>query len=243
MPARFWSIDFLRGIAVSTMVVFHFLFDYDFFARGGLDLYSGAWFWLGRLAAVLFVFLAGMSVVFWGRRHAAVFSTLAKRMLSRGLLLLGAGMLITLFTWLFFPRYAIWFGVLHLLGTATILSVPLVSKPRLALVAGALIALIGVAVSMGALIAPRLLGMFDFAFATFDYFPLFPWLGVFWLGLFAGDWGMRNASAWFSLPAPAWPLLPQLRWLGCHSLAVYFAHQPILVALLLLATQGPLKVL
>nr|HIK01074.1 DUF1624 domain-containing protein [Candidatus Undinarchaeales archaeon ERR594346 U_76725] len=30
-PSRLWEIDALRGIAISAMIIFHFLFDLNYF--------------------------------------------------------------------------------------------------------------------------------------------------------------------------------------------------------------------
>lgn len=58
-------------------------------------------------------------------------------------------------------------------------------------------------------------------FASADYFPLIPWLFLFWAGLFA---------ARLVRPAPAAPpaVLRPLCFAGRHTLAVYMLHQPIL---------------
>ncbi|MDO8625080.1 MAG: heparan-alpha-glucosaminide N-acetyltransferase [Candidatus Diapherotrites archaeon] len=242
MKPRFWSIDVLRGIAVLAMVVFHFLFDYNFFAGARFDLYSGTWFLLGRLAAVLFVLLAGMSVVFRVQRRELEPDAAAMQLILRGIFLLVLGFVITMFTLLFFPDYPVWFGVLHLLGLATILSIPLVSRPRLALIAGALLSVLGVLVSLGLLAVPRILPLFDFSFATFDYFPLLPWLGVFWIGLWAGNRFWNTAGESWKAHPPKWLFWTRLDWLGRHSLVIYFVHQFVLFGILaVLAYAGALR--
>ena len=58
-------------------------------------------------------------------------------------------------------------------------------------------------------------------FASADYFPLIPWLFLFWAGLFAARL-VRPALA-----APPAALRPLCR-VGRHTLAVYRLHQPIL---------------
>jgi uncharacterized membrane protein len=66
--------------------------------------------------------------------------------------------------------------------------------------------------------------------ATEDYVPLFPWLGVVLIGIFAGAWvAGRDRTVIASLQrfAPAW-----LAFLGRHSLLVYMVHQPVLLGIL-----------
>ena len=239
---RLVEIDVFRGIAILAMGCFHFLFDLVFFGGVRLDLYSLAspWFWLGRFAAVSFVGLAGVSLYLRFYRHGLNESgkKLAKDFLSRGIFIFGLGLLITVFTFVFFPRYTVWFGVLHLIGIAAILSIPLIKNPKAAGVLGLLILVLGVGISLNAFSFPSWLPIFPFSFSTFDYFPLFPWLGVFWLGIGIGNFLYQKTKPRF------WKLIPSdpdnlftriLAWLGRHSLLVYFVHQPILVAILALA--------
>jgi len=60
---RFWEIDFLRGIAIVMMVVFHILYDFSFFGNFSFDVFSGFWFYFGKACAVLFLLLVGVSLV------------------------------------------------------------------------------------------------------------------------------------------------------------------------------------
>jgi len=84
----------------------------------------------------------------------------------------------------------------------------------------------------------RALGWIGFMAAkpvTEDYVPLFPWMGVLFLGIALGHLLVRtDFRAIMSLaPLPRW-----LAFLGRHSLAIYLLHQPLLFALLWLATSG-----
>ena len=57
MTARFWEIDFARGLAVIGMIIFHALWQLNYFGYTTLSLYSG---WLGlfqKIIAITFYFL------------------------------------------------------------------------------------------------------------------------------------------------------------------------------------------
>ena len=61
-----------------------------------------------------------------------------------------------------------------------------------------------------------------------DYFPLMPWLFLFWAGLFA-----RRAASGTPLAA-ACARVPRGRaaeWLARHALVIYVLHQPLAAAL------------
>ena len=72
-------------------------------------------------------------------------------------------------------------------------------------------------------------GFFPRGFFSTDYFPLLPWLFLFWAGYFLhfcmGRARMEPLRR--SVCAP-------LGWLGRHSLGIYLLHQPVLYAALVL---------
>ena len=218
--ARIWEIDALRGVAVILMVAYHFFFDLSYFGGAPYDVSSGLLMFIGRSAAFLFVFLAGLSMTL-SYAHGSRFS----RFLRRGAVIFGMGMAITAFTLLAFPRNAILFGVLHLIGLSTILAYPFLARPKLILASGIALILLGF---IGLPSSPALLWLAPYPFTTFDYFPLLPWLGVVLLGAYAGNALYGRGR---SLLAGGNRVLETL---GRNSLAIYFIHQPLLIFLLVL---------
>jgi uncharacterized membrane protein len=67
---------------------------------------------------------------------------------------------------------------------------------------------------------------------TEDYVPLFPWMGVVFLGLALGHLLARRDFASLAplAGAPRW-----FRALGRHTLLIYMVHQPLLLGALWLA--------
>ena len=235
---RFWEIDFLRGIAVMAMVVFHLLFDLNYFGIYPADLYSGLWFIVGRFAAIVFIFLVGLSLTISYSKACA--KNLSRqnhfsKYLKRGLRIFLLGLVITLATFIFFPAGAIWFGVLHLIGISIIITFPFLRFKKLNIVLGAILIIAGLYLMQFTFSFPHLLwlGFFPQNFYTFDYFPLLPWFGVVLLGIFTGNLLYPNAKRrinpeTFPAVSPKNPIC----FLGRHSLAIYFIHQPLLIALL-----------
>ncbi len=239
MRERYWEIDFLRGIALLGMMLFHAAFDYAFFvSTENVNVYAGAWFWLARGVAALFILLAGISwTLHTHRKHdsARAREHEWKVYVRRGLWLITGGLLISLLSYIFFPAYAIWFGILHFLGFAYILGLPFLHRPRGARVVGVLVTLMGILFSTilheQLPFWPILLPV---SFPTFDYFSLFPWFGVFLLGIGIGHYFYPRGERKMTLPA--WETNGGVRFfarLGKNSLLIYFIHQPILIGIIL----------
>jgi uncharacterized membrane protein len=94
---RIWEIDFFRSIAIFLMVVFHIIYDLNQFSGIDLNYLSGFWYWEGRAAALIFIFLAGIS------------SGFSRNTVRRGLKVFGLGLLITVITFIFFGKeYVLW---------------------------------------------------------------------------------------------------------------------------------------
>ena len=70
---------------------------------------------------------------------------------------------------------------------------------------------------------------------TVDFEPLFPWVGPFLLGLASAKWASARGLL-HRLALTDKPVLRRLAWPGQHSLVVYLVHQPILIALIWVAS-------
>ena len=110
---RLWQLDALRGLALLNMLAYHALYDWVYvFGRPGgwYDITApGCHVWQ-QYICWSFLLIAGFSVVFsrsvW--RHGAV--------------TLGCAAVLTVVTAVIMPSQAIWFGVLHLTGSALLLT-------------------------------------------------------------------------------------------------------------------------
>lgn len=228
---RIWELDFLRGIAILMMVVFHILYDLNTFYQVPILYEQGPVYYIGKTAASLFIIVAGISC------------SLSRNNVKRGAKLFALGLVITLVTSLTVPGSNIFFGILHFLGTA-ILLYPLFKhlKPCLLLTLGTGIILTGFYLKRIAmpnhLLAP--LGLMGPDFYSADYYPLVPWLGLFLYGVVLGKMIYREKNSLFaSFPFRQNPL----NTLGRHSLAIYLLHQPVILLLLsLLYRSFPFKI-
>lgn len=225
---RIAAIDALRGAALCLMIVYHFFFDLNWFAFIRADFDHDP-FWLGFRAIIVssFLLLVGSSLLL--ARRAGI---TRRRFWRRIALIAFCAILVSVASYVTFPRTFITFGILHCIAVASVLAWPATRFPRLALLAGIAIVAVGNVVTLPLFDNPWLqwLGLTTHKPATEDYVPLLPWLGVVMIGIALGDWlSIRQFRPLrpLSRVAPRW-----LIWLGRHSLLVYIVHQPIMIGLL-----------
>ncbi|MDR3120587.1 MAG: DUF1624 domain-containing protein [Clostridiales bacterium] len=227
---RVWQLDSLRGAAMILMAVFHLLVDLrDFFAYADIPYFSPPWSYIGRTSAILFMLISGVSCRF------------SKNNLRRGLKVLLCGLLVTAATFFVVPEVYIRFGILHFLGCAMVLT-GLLDRALRTETQKRVFLWIAVPVSLAAgqffarartelpFLFP--LGLITDTFVSYDYYPLFPWLGLFLAGFLVGGAVSRNRErlAAFHENRAA----RALGTLGRYSLPFYLLHQPALLLLLYL---------
>lgn len=230
---RFWEIDFLRGTAVLMMIIFHFMYDLDYFSIYRVDLWSGYWLIFERITALIFLFLVGVSLTLSYSKNPK-----ALRFAKRGLKIFLLGLVITAVTFFALPQEFIIFGVLHFIGVAVVLGYLFVRyiNKYVTLATGFVIIVIGLLLRSIAVESPWLLwlGLIPNNFYTLDYFPLLPWFGVVLVGLFFGRVLYPDCKRVFSIRERNNFLTKFFCFLGRHSLLIYLLHQPVLIAFLLL---------
>ena len=219
---RDWKIDFYRGLAVILMIIFNYTFTLRYFNIYSVEGGWLYWFLLPRLIGGTFIFIAGFSVMLSYKR-----SRRKEKFIYRGLRIFSLGLLITLITWLLFPRDFIIFGILHLIGLSIILS-GVFHRFRHKLLLGILLIVIGLYLNSLVFEFNWLLwlGFIPQNFSTFDYWPLLPWFGLFLIGMhFGNKYKIKKKSI-------KNPIINIFSVLGRNSLIVYLTHQILLVVFL-----------
>ncbi len=231
---RKWEIDSLKGIAIILVVAFHLFFDLHVFKDIPFStLTITCWNYLGRIAATLFIMLSGVSLTLNYHTTRSNFWFYKMSIRAGKLLLIAAS--ITLVTRMLFPEEYIIFGILHFLAVASAIGYILVEYIWLNSIFGILLLALGYALRSLSIHSSYFiwLGLTPPTFASLDYFPLIPWLGVYIFGIALGNLVYPYGSVRYILPdySHYWPI-KFLVLLGRYTLLLYIIHQPLFFALL-----------
>lgn len=227
-------IDWLRGFSVFLMIVYHLCYDLDMF--GYIDTIFGRGYWIPfrYIIVILFLTLVGASLVF--AHHKGIrWSNVRKRSLQ----LLLASIAVTISSYFIAPSKVTVFGILHFILVASFLVLPLINKPKLAMVIGVVIFIAGhlIATSMFEPFGLHWIGMVENKRPALDYVPVFPWLGMVLIGIAIGHWFIRSETGhrFSTLDLTNTHSVGLFKyvhilmhWLGRHSLVIYLVHQPLL---------------
>ena len=234
---RLEVVDLARGLALLAMFVFHFAYDLSYFGLIETDVPSEpGWRAFARLIAGSFLTLVGISLVLATRNGLN-----RPAFLKRLAMVAGAAGLVTLATYFAMPRSFIFFGILHHVALGSVLALPFLRLPIVA-VAGAAIAAFAlpVVVAHPLLDQPAIawLGFSRAPIVTADFVPVFPWFGCVLGGMVLARLALprlagSRLAAWRPTSLPA----RLVAWGGRHSLLVYLVHQPVFIGALMLALQ------
>lgn len=242
--SRFREIDTARGIAIVMMIVFHMVYDLNFFSVVPVNVSTGFWRYFAIATASLFLLIVGISLVVSHDRAAASLSDsgMRKKFLNRGAGIFALGMLVTVATWLYLREGFVIFGILHLIGIAVMLSVIFFRFGKYNILFG--VACTGAGLLIGKITGPVWLipfGICPASFVSVDYTPLLPWFGAVLIGMGLGDIMYRGAVRRFTPPHMPDRIAMPFSFLGQHALVIYLVHQPVII--LLLAAVYGIKVL
>ncbi|MGF3554613.1 MAG: heparan-alpha-glucosaminide N-acetyltransferase [Thermoplasmatota archaeon] len=233
---RLWEIDALRGIAVIMMIIFHVLYDLNYFQHISINLHNNFFYVHVYFTASLFLVLVGISMTLSYSKAKKILTKkkLFWKFLKRGFFIFCLGLLITLVSWLYLQNGFIIFGVLHCIGISIILAYPFIRYIIQPFILGLLIITVGIFLKTLTFDFPWLLwlGFTPHNFYTIDYFPLLPWFGVILIGISLGNIFYENGLRTFTLKDKThFKIINITTFLGRHSLIIYFLHQIILISM------------
>lgn len=213
----------MRGIAIITMVVFHIVFDLQYF--GVFEVNVNDLFWIIFRDSIFssFFLLVGISLTLSYSKNRPF-----THFLLRGIKIFCWGLLITLATLLFIDQGFIYFGVLHFIGVSIIISYPLLKLKHLNLLIALGIFGIWLAIANLTFDFPWLLwlGLKPHVFYSLDYFPLIPYFAIILIGIFLGNTFYKNNKRQYKLPE--YNIKP-IEYLGKNALVIYLIHQPLII--------------
>lgn len=239
--SRIHMLDEIRGFAIICMIFHHMFLDIGdvLGLKWGYDVFD-ALCKVQPLFWAIFIIISGIC------------SVLSRNTIRRGAIVLACGGAVTLVTAVIMPLLnftgaEIYFGILHCLGACMIITgllMPLFNKVNYKV--GAVISLVlflflwgleSGSLCFGLIKLPQSLyqynitapiGIHSSSFYSADYFPVIPWLFLFFFGYFVGrpfkegkvpKYMLKSRSKFLSL-------------VGRNSLWVYLAHQPVIYLVL-----------
>lgn len=223
MQKRIYELDFLRGIGLSFVVLYHTLVDLVEFYNMDIPLY----YFLSKYCVYSFtsiIILVSGASAFLGKSTA-----------KRGFILILIGYLITALTYFFVSKTTfVTFGILQLLGFSMVISAVIkhykLSALHICIGSGLIIAL-GLWFNTFSIKLPFLypLGLTTAAYTSLDHYPLLPWTGVFLLGFCFSMQYYKERVSPFTSNYYSNNIITKI---GRQALWVYLLHQPIILGLL-----------
>jgi len=217
--SRDQALDLMRGIAIIMMIMFHLIYDLNEFGYTDIPLSN---FWLTSYWRYLIVFLflnaVGISLVIaYGKSFNL--NKFIKRLALLGL----AALSVSVGTYILFPNAWVYFGILHLIWTGTLIAIFFIQLPKISLFIAALIFVFKVFLNLPDLSFLSVLLSDYLPLSSVDFYPLFPWIAFIFTGIYLGHNPIYKKIFFMKLPL--------LQLIGQHSLIIYLLHQVILFAL------------
>lgn len=220
---RYEFLDFVRGIAIGLMLIYHFFFGLS--QLGVLDVdFSVDLVWVSFRFVIVFLFLSLVGIgLYLTARNKVNWPSYFKRL---ALLFLYFS-LITVFSRFVRPQYFVEFGILHLIFLSSILGLLFVRFYWANLLVGLLVVGFGYSIQSHLFdYSPwQWLGMSYSMPITDDYAPVFPWFGLVLVGIYLGRL-LFEKGAYIRLldwQSKHWAL-KLISWGGRYSIHIYFVH-------------------
>ncbi|MBR4084895.1 MAG: DUF1624 domain-containing protein [Lachnospiraceae bacterium] len=237
---RYALPDIFRGLILLSMLTYHTAWDMVY-------IFGQEWDWFESYSAYIwqqsicwsFILLSGFCWSF-GRKKW-----------KRGIMVFGAGALISLVTFVFMPENRVLFGVLTLLGSSMLFMIPLEKvmrkvNPYVGLLGALFLFMYTKNISYGTIgwkdfgyvrlpkewyanLFTAYWGLPTGGFYSTDYFGIFPWLFLFVAGYFLCRIFEKNQ--WMGVLKRG-EIVP-LQVLGKNSLLIYMVHQPLIYGVLM----------
>lgn len=238
-PPRLDLVDVARGAALAMMLVYHLVWDFEFFGLIGAGFASSPPMrGFSHAIASAFLLLAGVSVAL---AHRGRFKGAAFRKQFAKVALAAAA--VTLATAYAMPQAPITFGILHAMALGVLLTAVFAKAPW-----GATLALAAAMIALPAFVhspsfdAPALqwIGLGTDEPSALDWRPFLPWTGVMLLGLALArsPRGQAFLVRADEFKADEDAISRGLRWIGKRTLPIYLLHQPVLFAVLYVVALG-----
>jgi uncharacterized membrane protein len=210
---RYLIIDIMRGFAVVLMVIFHVAFDLNSFGFVSIDFFENVfWFSFPRFIVTLFLVCVGVSLALV-HKDRVKWVIVRKRFYKIG----GWALVISVVTYILFPKHFVYFGILHCIAVSSVVGVFFVRLPRWSLLVGLLMVISNVVFEPSLLPLSKWMNV-----SPMDYIPFYPYFGIVLIGIFLESVNFHR------IPIKRSRLTRPLEMMGQHSLKIYLIHRPVI---------------
>ena len=230
--SRIELLDFMRGVALIAMTVFHFGFDLELLGFKEPGYASQLhWKYFARAIASSFLILTGFSLYLAHHQHISW-----EKWRLRMLKIVAAAVLITIATYFATPHQFIFFGILHAIAFASLAGLLFLKLNAVATLCIA-VSVFWVGNSYESALFDHPIwwwtGLSQAPINSSDYVPVFPWFSAPLIGIViaktALQFGLLEMMSRPQLNARPFQLV---KFIGRNSLIYYLLHQPIMIGLL-----------
>ena len=257
---RLIEIDFLKGIAVVCMVIFHVFYminemnisQYYSSSKGIIRL-------LAEISHNLFIFMVGVNLVIsyqnYAKNDKKKYQEYIYKQTYRAIKIFLAGLLINIITYLLFPKKYVIFGIFSFISCAILLTQPFIfyEMRYITLLIGLIIIYVCTLLNssinsvtdqyiynncMKYPLTCFITGIKNVKYNSLDYFPLIPNMGIIFLGVFTAhiiyDKGLRIYKEMDIIDEMHNNSLINITSiLGKYSFEIYFIHFFLIYIILL----------
>ena len=241
---RIPEIDFFKGIAVLSMVVFHVFYMGNMMNKADFPIDRGLLRILARTAQLIFITCIGVNLVLSRQKYEGRVERFYERKTKRALYMAGVALIITFLTYLAFPDKFVKFGIVHFAATSVFL---------LQWIAGSEIAIFTLVFGVLLLetfkrglvpffarnvhpLVSFILGIYNPRYNSMDHFSIIPNIAIVGIGMLIGYSLYKDVRRKYKtmdeILEPVFSLdnkiIHILQWIGKRSFLVYMIHFPVI---------------
>lgn len=221
---RIDGLDIFRGLAILFMILYHFTYDLNYFRIIHIDLNHTPSFLIIRYTIMsMFLVSVGMSLALAHRKQIK-WKAVQKRILQLGL----ASLAVSIATYIIFPKAWVYFGILHFILFASVISLPLLKFPKTTLTL-VIVILLGSAsklLHMHGLYA-LLQEPLSLPRHSEDLVPFIPWFAAPLVGILLIHYDLHKKIFTHKIFNVNSNINKILKKMGQNALVIYLIHQPI----------------
>ncbi|MFK5976416.1 MAG: heparan-alpha-glucosaminide N-acetyltransferase [Sulfurovum sp.] len=228
---RIEAIDIFRGWAIVLMIGYHFGYDLNLF--GYIHTHPNSnelWILVRYTIITMFLLSMGMSL-----KLVHLEEIKWKKVIKRSIILGVASILVTISTYIEFPRSWVYFGILHFIFVSSLVGLLFLSYPRFSLFVAISIF---ITYALGWLKFHSLYILLKETLSlpryTQDFVPFLPWFAVVLIGIVIVSYEWHKRLPPNSFLGADTALNRVLGFMGRYSLIIYLIHIPIIFGIFLL---------